>query len=175
MKNIANIDEIGFTSRTIILRDKEGLTQAQFAERIDVSAVLVSDIERKKKKLSLQSAVRISEEFHVSLDWLYELSDDTKDSASDIINNLHEAFEIDFKNRTISVDEDLADFLDKIFSAYETKKEKEIPDEALKYWVDGIKKEYNEKIAGKRSERIYKKYYLQDYHEHKLEHACSIH
>lgn len=170
-----NNDEIGFTSRTIILREKEGLTQSEFAEKINVSAVLISDIERKKKKLSLQNAVEINKVFNVSLDWLYELTEDTRDTASNIIDNMSNAFKIDFKEKTILIDDDLGDFLEKIFEAYETKKEKNIPDEALKYWIDGIKKEYNEKIKIKNDKKPKsKKYYLQDYMDYKTSHASGI-
>lgn len=170
-----NNDEIGFTNRTIILREKEGLTQSEFAEKINVSAVLISDIERKKKKLSLQNAVEINKVFNVSLDWLYELTEDTRDTASNIIDNMSNAFKIDFKEKTILIDDDLGDFLEKIFDAYEIKKEKNLPDEALKYWIDGIKKEYNERIKNNPNKNTSsKKYYLQDYMEHKRTQAIDI-
>lgn len=169
-----NNDKLGFTSRTKTLREKEGLTQSQFAEKISVSAVLISDIERKKKKLTLQNAVEIHKVFNVSLDWLYELTEDTRDTASNIIDNMSNAFKIDFKERTILIDDDLGDFLEKIFEAYETKKERNIPDEALKYWIDGIKKEYNEKIKTNNNKNKSKKYYLQDYMDYKTSHASGI-
>ena len=137
--------------------------------------MLISEIERGKKKLSLQNAKEIRKIFNVSLDWLYELSDDENDKASNIIDNLQNIFKIDFSNRTISIDNDLADFLDKLFTAYKTKEEKGMPDEALKYWIDGIKNEYNEKIKNNTtSNNVNPRYYLQDYREHKLEHAATI-
>ncbi len=177
LTNSNSNDEFGFTSRTITLRNERGLTQQQFAEKINVSAVLVSDIERRKKKLSLQNAIEIRRIFNVSLDWLYELSNDTNDTASNIINNLRNVFRIDFENKTISVDEDLAEFLDKLFNAYKIKEEKGMPSEALKYWIDGIKNEYNEKIKNRDmfdTNKVIPKYYLQDYREHKIESAPHI-
>lgn len=173
INNAMSDSEIGYTDRIRLLREKLELTQEQFADKIGVSTVLISDIERKKKKLSLSNAIEIRRLFNVSLDWLYELSDDTNDTASNIIDDLRQVFNIDFKNRTISVDENLAEFLDKLFDAYKTKKEKNIPDDGFKYWVDGLKKDYNEKLKSPTG-RITKKYKLQDYDEYKLEHAAYI-
>lgn len=173
INNVISDSEIGYTDRIKLLREKLGLTQEQFADKIGVSTVLISDIERKKKKLSLSNAIEIRRLFNVSLDWLYELSDDTNDMASNIIDNLRQVFKIDFKNRTISVDENLAEFLDKLFDAYKTKEEKNIPDDGFKYWVDGLKKDYNEKLKTPTGKPT-KKYYLLDYREHNLEHAATI-
>lgn len=168
-------DNYGYTNRVYTLRTEKGLTQEQFAEMINVSKVLISDIERKKKILSLKNAIEIRKVFNVSLDWLYELTDDTNDTASNIIDNLKNVFQIDFSRRTISIDEDLGEFLTNLFVAYETKTDKNIPDEALKYWVDGLKKDYNEKLKQcNNQKKVSKKYYLQDYREHKLEHASTI-
>lgn len=173
INNAMSDSEIGYTDRIRLLREKLELTQEQFADKIGVSTVLISDIERKKKKLSLSNAIEIRRLFNVSLDWLYELSDDTNDTASNIIDDLRQVFNIDFKNRTISVDENLSEFLDKLFDAYKTKEEKNIPDDGFKYWVDGLKKDYNEKLKSPTGKTI-KKYYLRDYHEYKLEHAAYI-
>ena len=173
INNAMSDSEIGYTDRIRLLREKLELTQEQFADKIGVSTVLISDIERKKKKLSLSNAIEIRRLFNVSLDWLYELSDDINDTASNIIDDLRQVFNIDFKNRTISVDENLSEFLDKLFDAYKTKEEKNIPDDGFKYWVDGLKKDYNEKLKSPIGKTI-KKYYLQDYREHNLENAGTI-
>ena len=161
INNAMSDSEIGYTDRIRLLREKLELTQEQFADKIGVSTVLISDIERKKKKLSLSNAIEIRRLFNVSLDWLYELSDDINDTASNIIDDLRQVFNIDFKNRT------------KLFDAYKTKEEKNIPDDGFKYWVDGLKKDYNEKLKSPIGKTI-KKYYLQDYREHNLENAGTI-
>ena len=173
INNAISVSEIGYTDRIRLLREKLELTQEQFADKIGVSTVLIFDIERKKKKLSLSNAVEMRRLFNVSLDWLYELSDDTSEPASNIIDDLRQVFNIDFKNKTILVDENLAEFLDKLFDAYKTKEEKNIPDEGFKYWLDGLKKDYNEKLKAPTG-RTTKKYKLQDYGEYKLEHAAYI-
>ena len=161
INNAISVSEIGYTDRIRLLREKLELTQEQFADKIGVSTVLISDIERKKKKLSLSNAVEM------------RLSDDTSEPESNIIDDLRQVFNIDFKNKTILVDENLAEFLDKLFDAYKTKEEKNIPDEGFKYWLDGLKKDYNEKLKASTG-RTTKKYKLQDYGEYKIEHAAYI-
>lgn len=156
--------DYGYTSRVSLLREKENLTQTQFAEAIGVSTVLISDIERKNKRLSLRNAIEIRSKFGVSLDWLYELSDDTKDNASNIIVNLRDIFDIDFKEKRIGIDDNLVTFLEELSNAYKIKanKENNVSDETFKHWVEGIKKTYNEK--GKSDKTTY--YYLQTVNEH---------
>ena len=53
INNAISVSEIGYTDRIRLLREKLELTQEQFADKIGVSTVLISDIEIKKKKLSL--------------------------------------------------------------------------------------------------------------------------
>lgn len=169
-------DDYGYTDRVAILREKENLTQSQFAEKIGISAVLVSEIERKNKRLSLRNAIEISKMFSVSLDWLYELSNDTKDPAGIVVDNLTSVFAVDLANKTISIEKELAEFLEKLCDAYKTKAEKNIPEEGFRFWIDGLKSEYNEKIKGSK-ETSYEKYYLQSSEEHHTdlaEHAPTI-
>lgn len=139
--------KIGYTDRLPILRKREHLTQAELAEKIDVSAVLVSDMERQTKKLSLTNAVAIAKQFKVSLDWLYGLSDDTGDTVSNIIIALKDIFDIDFDQKCIRVEENLKQFIEELSNAYKIKSRKKnnVSDEAFKYWIEGIKKSYNEK------------------------------
>ena len=59
INNAISVSEIGYTDRIRLLREKLELTQEQFADKIGVSTVLISDIERKKKKLSLSNAVEM--------------------------------------------------------------------------------------------------------------------
>ena len=146
-KNIDTKDSnIGYTYRLQELRKRENLTQEELAEKIDVSAPLITSIERQVKKLSLRNAMLIAKEFNVSLDWLYGLSDDTKDNASNVLATLQDIFDIDLEKKYIRVDENLANFLKSLSTAYKTKSRKEynIPEEAFNYWIEGIKKTYNE-------------------------------
>lgn len=137
-------NDIGYTYRLQELRKKENLTQEELAEKIDVSAPLITSMETQKKKLSLRNAIEITKQFNVSLDWLYGLSNDTKDSASNILTTLKDIFDIDLEKKCIHVDESLANFLEGLFRAYKTKKEGILPEEAFNYWIEGAKKTYNE-------------------------------
>lgn len=163
-----NIDtkdsNIGYTYRLQELRKRENLTQEELAEKIDVSAPLVTSMETQKKKLSLRNAMLIAKQFNVSLDWLYGLSDDTKDSASNILATLKDIFDINLEQKYIRIDENLAKFLEGLSKAYKTKSSKEynLPEEAFNYWVEGLKKTYNENPKGK--EKIV--YYLQSTDEY---------
>ena len=152
------------TSRIKELRERLGLTQQEFADQLNRDFQMISHIERGTKGLYLPLAIEISKEFGVSLDWLYELSDDTKDNASNIIVNLRDIFDIDFKEKRIGIDDNLVTFLEELSNAYKIKgnKANNVSDETFKHWVDGIKKTYNEK--GKSDKTTY--YYLQTVNEH---------
>ena len=154
-----------YTDRLPILRKRENLTQAQFAEKINVSAPLVTDMETQKKKLSLRIAMLIAKQFNVSLDWLYGLSDDTKDSASNILASLKDIFDIDLEKKCIHIDKNLADFLESLSRAYKTRKEGILPEEAFNYWIDGAKKTYNENPKSDKKTL----YYLQSQEEYLAE------
>lgn len=155
------------TSRVKELRNKLGLTQAAFAERLNRDSQMISHIERGTKPLYLPFAIEICKEFNVSLDWLYELSDEKSDPASNVIVNLQNILNFDFEKRTITIGRELADFLKRVSDAYNTKRDKNIPDDAFEYWIEGIKKEYNEtmkEINGK--EKLFFTYYLIDRNEY---------
>lgn len=53
------------------LREREKLTQAQFAESIDVSSNTISRIEREDMSLSSDIALKIADKYDISLDWLF--------------------------------------------------------------------------------------------------------
>ena len=141
-----DVDDIGYTYRLQDLRKRENLTQEELAEKIDVSAPLITSMERQVKKLSLRNAMLIAKKFDVSLDWLYGLSDDTKDSASNILATLKDIFDINLEKKYIKVDKNLATYLEGLSKAYKTKSYKDynLPEEAFNYWIEGIKKTYNE-------------------------------
>lgn len=147
-KNIdINDENIGYTDRLPILRERESLTQEKLAERINVSTSLVTGIENHKKKLTLPTAIEIAQKFKVSLDWLYGLTEDTGDCASDRIIALKELFDIDFEKKCIKVEDNLFTFIEQLSNAYKIKarKSNNVSDEAFKYWIEGIKKAYDEK------------------------------
>ena len=141
-----DVDDIGYTYRLQDLRKRENLTQEELAEKIDVSAPLITSMERQVKKLSLRNAMLIAKKFDVSLDWLYGLSDDTKDSASNILATLKDIFDINLEKKYIKVDKNLATYFEGLSKAYKTKSNKDynLPEEAFNSWIEGIKKTYNE-------------------------------
>ena len=73
------------------LREILKLTQAAFAERIDVSNNTISRIELKNMNLSSDIALRIANEFRISLDWLFYLNDNMLSPARRA--KLNEAFD----------------------------------------------------------------------------------
>ena len=52
------------------LRNEAGLTQEQMAERCEISTSFLGHIERGTRKLSLETAVKIADCLHVSMDSL---------------------------------------------------------------------------------------------------------
>jgi transcriptional regulator with XRE-family HTH domain len=52
-------------------REALGLNQRQMAEIADVSEANWSDFESSKRRISLNAAIRLSEDFGLSLDWIY--------------------------------------------------------------------------------------------------------
>lgn len=65
--SVANA-EIGARVRTI--RQRAGLTQEQFSERIDVTSAYISELERGMVGVSVSTIKRIAAEFGVSCDYL---------------------------------------------------------------------------------------------------------
>lgn len=51
-------------------RIQNHMTQAQFAERLDVSTNFISEIETGKKSVSLETLHRLHQQFHLSADYL---------------------------------------------------------------------------------------------------------
>lgn len=146
------------TSRIKQLREKLKMTQEEFAEKLDLDSQTISLMERNQKGLNINTAINISKEFNVSLDWLYELSDDTKDSATNILLNLRNIFNFNWSEKRIEVDGNLSTFLEEISNAYKIKADTNIPDEPFNLWIEEIKRRYNEKSQEKSNHKIF--YYL---------------
>jgi len=161
-----------YTSRVKKLRESQQLTQEKFAEEIDISSQTVSLMERKQKGLNLHTAITIKQKYDVSLDWLYELSDDTKDSASNILVALKDIFDINLAEKRIKINENLAIFLEEISKAYKIKQDTNMPDEPFNLWIEEIKRRYNAKSKGNNNNDVY--YYLQTANEHFKEEPDKI-
>lgn len=85
-KRKENIDKIfsnnetsqvrGTTSERVkSVRNRFGLTQKDFAEKIEISLDAIKAIELKDNKLSFDIALRIAKTFNVSLDYLFNITD----------------------------------------------------------------------------------------------------
>lgn len=85
-KRKENIDKIfsnnetsqvrGTTSERVkSVRNRFGLTQKDFADKIEISLDTIKAIELKADKLSLDVALRIAKTFNVSLDYLFNITD----------------------------------------------------------------------------------------------------
>lgn len=68
-------------SRVKELRAMKKETQEQFAENIGITSNTVSRIERGEMSLSSEVALKISDAYRVSLDWLFLCSDDSLSPA----------------------------------------------------------------------------------------------
>lgn len=73
-------DTATFGSRLKFLRIKLKLSQRDFAEKIGITASALSSYEKGQKNPSVNVAIAIANQFHVSLDWLCGISD--KDTSS---------------------------------------------------------------------------------------------
>jgi transcriptional regulator with XRE-family HTH domain len=58
-------------ARLIITRHVTGLSQGEFAERCGISANTYNQYEKAKNLLSLDSAHRLCDTYHLTLDWIY--------------------------------------------------------------------------------------------------------
>lgn len=87
------MNEATFSSRVKELRTSLGLTQTEFADKINTTQATLSSYENTDKTPSLDTVKKIAEVFTVSIDWLLGLSDiidanDIPRTYSDIIRLL---------------------------------------------------------------------------------------
>ena len=75
------------TNRFKELRESLNLNKKQFAEKFDISANTITNIENGKNNLSITLALEIAEKCNVSLDWLYGISDEKKVAGMDKFNS----------------------------------------------------------------------------------------
>lgn len=75
--------EIGM--RIKAAREKIGYTQERFAEKIDRSVQYISDLERGKVGLSIQTLINICENLYVSTDFIL-LGKDAPQNRSDVLD-----------------------------------------------------------------------------------------
>ena len=68
--NMKEINYVQIGQKIKNLRNEAGLTQEQMAERCEISTSFLGHIERGTRKLSLETAVKIADCLHVSMDSL---------------------------------------------------------------------------------------------------------
>ncbi|WP_296560302.1 helix-turn-helix transcriptional regulator [uncultured Acetobacterium sp.] len=83
-----NEDLLIFSQRVRQLRNELNLTQKDFAEKIGLTASALSAYENNTKNPSLIVAKKISENYHVSLDWLCGLPYEEKPTEMKLYSDL---------------------------------------------------------------------------------------
>lgn len=73
------------------LRTEHHLTQEEFAESIGVATNTISRIEREEMSLSSEVALKIADEYKISLDWLFGRS--KEEIPVPYLQNLQEALD----------------------------------------------------------------------------------
>lgn len=153
------------------LRAIKGLTQKEFAEKINVSTVSVSSYETGVKTPSLDIIISIAKNYNISIDWLCGLSDNMapdnyittyKDLFKLFITLLDVRYEdkqtlpiidmIDTDNMsvilTLHEDKNFQDFFSKWCDIFKLYCEKTIDTDLYKMWIEKQLKDYDRPING---------------------------
>lgn len=129
--------------RTEILK----MTQEQFYEKTDLSVPTIKNIEG-GKSLSINSAIMISKSCNVSLDWLYGVTEETNDEIGMILSAMKKYVGFEKKNDwyTVSINDTILEYFNRIAEIDRTKIENNLPDEPYKLWIDKTNSDYKEKL-----------------------------
>lgn len=164
------MDENKFPLRLKLLRQELGLSQKDFAESINISAMAISTYENGAKSPSVDTVFKIADKYKVSIDWLCGLSnnknlENTFQTYGDIITAL---FSIDkYTDFILDTDQEkdciyicfddklLKDFLSEWYDAtnvlYNTSINRSITKTMYDSWVKSKLEEYsNKKLKKKR-------------------------
>lgn len=157
-----------FSSRIKELRSTMGLTQTEFAERINTTQATLSSYENTDKTPSLEIVKKIADVFTVSVDWLLGLSDiiDTNDiprTYSDIIRILFKLESANLANFNIQAycdqrsglrmcelstsDLSMFNFATEWKKIKELHDNKTVDDELYDLWIEKTLQKYNKPIA----------------------------
>lgn len=81
-----------FAKNLKILRKREGLTREQFAERLRISKNMVYQYESEKSVPTIETFLRICNEFHVMPNWLlgFDFEDDLSKAQKKLDNIVDE-------------------------------------------------------------------------------------
>lgn len=145
------------TNRFKELRESLNLNKKQFAEKFDISANTITNIENGKNNLSITLALEIAEKCNVSLDWLYGISDEKKVAGMDKFNSFFKFKKITVpvedkttslikEFNTVELSDAIINYYEKISEIEEFKKEKGLPQEAYILWKDSVRKKYESEL-----------------------------
>lgn len=133
--------------RTKILK----VTVEEFADQIGVSKGTVSNINQ-GKPVSIDSALAICRKFGFSLDYIYGLREDAKDTAGTMLLYLKKLFDYrvdpgcDKYPHILSIRKPVLDFLDGYAQASKLYSGGVIPEPAYTLWVEKLKTDFNSAI-----------------------------
>ena len=152
--SIANLEVVFLRNtkgRVGKLRERMGMNQEEFAEKIGKSVDTIRNIEQGTMKLSADTAIAIADAFHVSLDWLYGRTDNTNDDASTMLMYLNKVLGFYTDNNYnqpyfFSLSQPFFDFFDGYTQATNLFKRGDIPEAAYNPWIDKLKSDFNEAI-----------------------------
>lgn len=157
-----NDDLLIFSQRVRQLRNELNLTQKEFAEGIDLTASALSAYENNTKNPSLIVARKISEKYHISIDWLCGLSDkkSTEDSTKyqkyseliEALSKISDAMRLYIDNPKIAGEDNyvisiedtaMQYFLEDWKGILELRNKGTIDNKLYSLWIEDKKKEYN--------------------------------
>ncbi len=129
-----------------LIRTNRGLTQEDFAAKLEISAPMVRKIEQGHSNVSLSNAKKIREVFGVSMDYIYGFTEDTDDDASTMLLYLTKLFDYKEPHHSLSIKKCVADFLNNYAQAKDMFERGIIPVAAYEPWVDKLKHDFNNAI-----------------------------
>lgn len=153
------------------LRTGKNLTQSQFADSLitkdfTIEPDTIGKVERNERKLSPDLALRISQVYGVSLDWLNcatDVKENSARNATTILAMLQDTFKlrateltyefpkgmVTFPYFQLTIGEHLNRLLNSVTQAEIFKRDKDLPEEGYRGWVEGSKREYDKAMKNK--------------------------
>lgn len=136
-------------NRIIQIRKELSMTQEKFAKAVDASAATIRNIEQGKGKLSADIAIQIHDKLGYSLDYIYGLCEDAKDTAGTMLLYLEKLFDYrvdpgcDKYPHILFIRKPVLDFLDGYARASQLYSGAVIPEPAYTLWVEKLKADFN--------------------------------
>lgn len=146
MTNIVDSKTIGKRIKT--LREKNNLSQDEFAHRINTSQSNLSKYETGKSKISADSLLMIAKEFNVSIEYLFT------ENGNSILQLLEKYISFEYGNLSTSETNTYhypklkisKTFFDYLLSSTNAKYEKRLPNNVREAWINQLKEDFNKSI-----------------------------